>query len=180
MNDDAKRQLILDSISGVPDYPKPGILFWDVTTVLLNPEAFQATIDLFVARYKDMKLDVVAGFEARGLIFGAPLALALNLPFVPLRKPGKLPGERYSEEFKTEYSSDTIEMHKNAVKPGQRVLLVDDLIATGGTLRAGFNLIKKAGAEPVEAACVIELPFLGGRAKLADLPIFVLVEKEGM
>jgi adenine phosphoribosyltransferase len=174
-----KQQLISDAIRGIPDFPKPGILFWDVTTLLLNPQAFQLAIDLLVERYKEQNIDVVAGFEARGLIFGAPLALALGCAFVPLRKPGKLPGETVSESYITEYSTDKIEMHTGAVTAGQRVLLVDDLIATGGTLRAGINLIGKVGAEVVEAACVIELPALKGRDKLGDIKLFVLIEKEG-
>ncbi|KXZ50908.1 hypothetical protein GPECTOR_14g155 [Gonium pectorale] len=177
---DAKKEIIKNAIRGVPDFPKPGILFWDVTTIMLNHQAFQYTIDLFTEHYKDKKVDVVAGFEARGLIFGAPLALALGAAFVPLRKPGKLPGEKISEEYKTEYSTDKIEMHVGAIQPGQRVVLVDDLIATGGTLAAGINLVKKAGGEVVEAACVIELPFLNGRVKIPDTPLFVLVEKEGL
>eukprot|EP00775_Hariotina_reticulata_P007239 gene7239-7452_t len=174
-----KQQIISDSIRGIPDFPKPGILFWDVTTLLLSPQAFQYVIDLLVERYKDQRIDAVAGFEARGFIFGAPLALALKCPFVPLRKPGKLPGETVSESYITEYSTDKIEMHTGAVLPGNRVLLVDDLIATGGTLRAGINLIHKVQAEVVEAACVIELPALHGREKLGDTPLFVLIEKEG-
>eukprot|EP00879_Flechtneria_rotunda_P028341 GHRR01030442.1.p1 GENE.GHRR01030442.1~~GHRR01030442.1.p1 ORF type:complete len:166 (+),score=34.45 GHRR01030442.1:152-649(+) len=136
-----KKQIISDSIRGIPDFPKPGILFWDVTTLMLSPQAFQLTIDLLVERYKDQKVDVVAGFEARGLIFGAPLALALGCAFVPLRKPGKLPGETISESYITEYSTDRIEMHTGAITAGQRVVLVDDLIATGGTLKAGVNLV---------------------------------------
>eukprot|EP00798_Chlamydomonas_sp_ICE-L_P014282 gene14282-20258_t len=166
VSNEEKKQVILDSIRGIPDFPKPGILFWDVTTILLNPIAFKYTIELFVERYKDMKIDCVAGFEARGLIFGAPLALELGCAFVPLRKPGKLP-------------VDKIEMHEGAIQPGQRVLLVDDLIATGGTLNAGVNLVKKAGGIPIEAAMVIELPFLNGRSKVQGTELFVLVEKEG-
>ncbi|KAL6781373.1 hypothetical protein ACKKBG_A10885 [Auxenochlorella protothecoides x Auxenochlorella symbiontica] len=177
---DPRLDLISKSIRVVPDFPKAGIQFQDVTTILLNPEAFQATTDLLVEHYRDQHIDVVAGFEARGLIFGAPLALALKVPFVPLRKPGKLPGATVSVEYKTEYSVDKIEMHIGAVKEGQRVLLVDDLIATGGTLVAGAELVRKVGAIPVEAACVIELPELEGRSKLDGLPLFVLVEKAGI
>ncbi|GAB4821056.1 hypothetical protein N2152v2_008102 [Parachlorella kessleri] len=154
----------------------------DVTTILLDPVAFQHCIDIFAEHYHSMQIDVVAGFEARGLIFGAPLALRLKCAFVPLRKPGKLPGETLSADYITEYSTDRIEMHTGAIKPGQRVLLLDDLIATGGTLCAGVQLVKKAGAEVVEAACVIELPELHGRQKLTPLglDLFVLVEKEGI
>ncbi|MEW5300293.1 MAG: hypothetical protein WDW36_003233 [Sanguina aurantia] len=179
VDDATKKQVILDNIRGVPDFPIPGILFWDVTTILLNPDAFRYTIELFTERYKSMKVDVVAGFEARGLIFGAPLALALNVPFVPLRKPGKLPGAKLSEEYGTEYSTDKIEIHVGAVTEGQRVLLVDDLIATGGTLKAGARLIERCGGVVMEAACVIELPFLHGRTAIGGIPLFVLVEKEG-
>ncbi|KAF6261692.1 phosphoribosyltransferase-like protein [Scenedesmus sp. NREL 46B-D3] len=179
LSQEQRNQIISDSIRGIPDFPKPGILFWDVTTLLLNPQAFQLTIDAMVERYKDQQIDAVAGFEARGLIFGAPLALALGVAFVPLRKPGKLPGETVCESYDTEYSTDKIEMHTGAINAGQRVLLVDDLIATGGTLRAGINLMGKVGAEVVEAACIIELPALKGRAKLGDTKLFVLIEKEG-
>ncbi|KAG2450782.1 hypothetical protein HYH02_004619 [Chlamydomonas schloesseri] len=177
---EAKKEIIKNAIRGIPDFPHKGILFWDVTTIMLNHQAFQYTIDLFAEHYKDKKIDVVAGFEARGLIFGAPLALALGAAFVPLRKPGKLPGDKISEEYKTEYSTDKIEMHVGAIQPGQRVVLVDDLIATGGTLGAGINLVKKAGGVVVEAACVIELPFLKGRDKIHGTDLFVLVEKEGL
>lgn len=180
MDDEGKKALIRDSIRGIPNFPKPGILFWDVTTLMLNPSAFRFCIDMFSQRYKDLKVDVVAGFEARGLIFGAPLAIALNCAFVPLRKPGKLPGEVLSQEYITEYSRDKICMHVGAVQPGQRVVLVDDLIATGGTMAAGINLVRGAGGEVVEAACVIELPDLKGKAKLGGVPLYILVEKEGL
>lgn len=176
---DAKLELIKNSIRGIPDFPKPGILFWDVTTLLLDTEAFRHTVDLLAERYRGKGVDVVAGFEARGFLFGAPVALALGLPFVPLRKPGKLPGKTIGEAYVTEYSTDRIEMHEGHIKPGQRVLLVDDLVATGGTLAAGAALVKKAGGEVVEAACVIELPALNGRAKIGDLPLHVLIEMEG-
>mmetsp|Transcript_12738 Transcript_12738/g.27591 ORF Transcript_12738/g.27591 Transcript_12738/m.27591 type:complete len:178 (+) Transcript_12738:189-722(+) len=166
---DEKKKLITASIRGIPDFPK----------AMQNPTAFRYTIDLFAEHYRDKKVDVIAGFEARGLIFGAPLALALNCSFVPLRKPGKLPGKKVSEEYITEYSTDKIEMHEDAIQPGQRVVLVDDLIATGGTLRAGINLVKKVGGIVVEAACVIELPALHGREKIPDTDLFVLIEKEG-
>lgn len=179
VTDEEKKKIVLDSIRGIPDFPKKGILFWDVTTILLNPTAFRYTVELFADHYRGQKIDVVAGFEARGLIFGAPLALALNVAFVPLRKPGKLPGATISEEYITEYSTDKIEMHADAIQAGQRVLLVDDLIATGGTLNAGIKLVQKVGGVVVEAACVIELPFLKGRDKIIGTSLYVLVEKEG-
>ncbi|PSC67491.1 adenine phosphoribosyltransferase [Micractinium conductrix] len=177
---DGRAEIISNAIRVIPDWPKAGIQFQDVTTIMLDPVAFKHCIDLLVERYREQKVDVIAGFEARGLIFGAPLALALGVAFVPLRKPGKLPGETVHADYITEYSTDRIEMHTNAVQAGQRVVLVDDLIATGGTLRAGMELISKVGGEVVEAACVIELPELKGREKLDGLPLFVLVEKEGI
>ncbi|KAL4450632.1 hypothetical protein ABPG77_000988 [Micractinium sp. CCAP 211/92] len=177
---DERVEVINNAIRVIPDFPKPGIQFQDVTTILLDPVAFKHTIDLLAERYRDQEVDVIAGFEARGLIFGAPLAIALGCAFVPLRKPGKLPGATISADYVTEYSTDRIEMHVGALQPGQRVVLVDDLIATGGTLRAGVELVKKAGGEVVEAACVIELPELKGREKLDGLPLHVLVEKEGI
>ncbi|KAI8109509.1 hypothetical protein M9434_000791 [Picochlorum sp. BPE23] len=177
---DPRIQRISDAIRVIPDFPKPGILFQDVTTILLDPQAFQDSIDIMAEKYASEGVDVIAGFEARGLIFGAPLALALNIPFVPLRKPGKLPGETISATYETEYSTDKIEMHTGAVKEGQKVLLVDDLIATGGTLGAGIDLITKAKANVMGCACIIELPELEGRKKLGDIPLFVLVEKEDM
>ncbi|KAL4853223.1 Adenine phosphoribosyltransferase 4 [Chlorella vulgaris] len=180
MGADPRTALISDSIRIIPDFPKAGIMFQDVTTILLDPVAFKHTVDMLHERYQGTKIDVVAGFEARGLIFGAPLAIALGCAFVPLRKPGKLPGDVLSADYVTEYSTDRIEMHVGAVRQGQRVLLVDDLIATGGTLRAGVELVQKAGGKVVEAACIIELPELKGREKLEGLPLFVLVEKEGL
>ena len=125
-----------------------------------------------------MALDVVAGFEARGFIFGPPIALALGLPFVPLRKPGKLPGKTVGIAYELEYGTDRLEMHADAVAPGARVLLVDDLVATGGTLAAGIALLEQVGAVAVECAAVIELPELAGRAKLGGTPLYVQVEKE--
>lgn len=125
-----------------------------------------------------MHLDVIAGFEARGFIFGPPIALALGLPFVPLRKPGKLPGKTVSIAYELEYGTDRLEMHADAVAPGARVLLVDDLVATGGTLAAGIALLEQVGAVAVECAAVIELPELNGRAKLGGTPLYVQVEKE--
>ncbi|CAL8469921.1 g9463 [Coccomyxa elongata] len=177
--DDVSRQYISDSIRTVPDFPKKGIMFHDVTTLLLDPKAFQLSVDDFAARYKDKKIDIVAGFEARGFIFGAPLALQLKCAFVPLRKPGKLPGETIGASYKLEYGEDRIEMHAGAITEGQRVLLLDDLIATGGTLAAGIKLMKQVKAEIVECACVIELPDLKGAKKLDGLPLYVQVQKEG-
>ncbi|CAN1274408.1 Adenine phosphoribosyltransferase 1, chloroplastic [Linum perenne] len=132
---------IASAIRVIPDFPKPGIMFQDITTLLLDVEAFKDTIDLFVERYKDKGISVVAGIEARGFIFGPPLALAIGAKFVPLRKPKKLPGEVISEEYSLEYGTDKIEMHVGAVQAGERALVVDDLIATGGTLNAAIKLL---------------------------------------
>jgi len=155
-----------------------GIMFQDITTLLLDPKAFRDTIDLFVERYKDQGITVVAGVEARGFIFGPPIALAIGAKFVPLRKPKKLPGEVISEEYSLEYGTDKIEMHVGAVQANDRALVVDDLIATGGTLCAAVKLLERVGAKVVECACVIELPELKGRDKLGDRPVFVLVEAD--
>ncbi|GAB2300876.1 Adenine phosphoribosyltransferase 3 [Dionaea muscipula] len=147
---------IKSKIRVVPNFPKPGIMFRDITTLLLDPVAFKNTVDLFVERYKDKNITVVAGIEARGFIFGPPIALAIGAKFVPLRKPKKLPGEVISEEYVLEYGTDRLEMHVGAVEQGDRALMVDDLVATGGTLCAAMTLLEREGAEVVECACVIE------------------------
>lgn len=163
-------------IRNVPDFPKPGIQFKDITTLLLEPPAFKYIIDSWSKRYEDKKLDAIVGVDARGFIFGAPLAYALGLPFVPARKKGKLPGETIAEEFELEYGTDKVEVHVDALKPGARVVIVDDLLATGGTVAAVVRLMEKLGAETIEAAFVVELPPLKGREKLAPLPVHTLVE----
>ncbi|CAN6721705.1 unnamed protein product [Malus baccata var. baccata] len=138
---DPRLARISSAIRVIPDFPKPGILFQDITTLLLDTKAFKDTIDLFVERYKDKEISVVAGVEARGFIFGPPIALAIGAKFVPLRKPKKLPGKVISEEYSLEYGTDTIEMHVGAVEAGERALIIDDLIATGGTLGAAIRLL---------------------------------------
>ncbi|KAJ0962049.1 hypothetical protein J5N97_029877 [Dioscorea zingiberensis] len=173
---DAKLEAIASSIRVVPNFPKPGIMFQDITTLLLNPKAFRNVVELFVDRYIDKGISVVAGVEARGFIFGAPIALAIGAKFIPLRKPRKLPGEVISEKYDLEYGTDCLEMHIGAVQPEDRALVVDDLIATGGTLCAAINLLERAGAEVVECACVIELPELKGRERLKGKPLHILVE----
>jgi adenine phosphoribosyltransferase len=168
-------------VRAIPDYPKPGILFRDVTTLLKHPVGFRATVDALVARYRDARIDKVAGIEARGFILGAPLAYALGVGFVPLRKKGKLPGERIGHDYELEYGTDRVEMHLDAVGPGERVLVVDDLIATGGTAEAGVRLVGLVGGVVVECAFVIDLPELGGRKRLeaAGHQVFTLIEFEG-
>ncbi|CAA6657516.1 unnamed protein product [Spirodela intermedia] len=174
--DDLRLARIAEAIRVIPNFPKPGIMFQDITTLLLDPKAFKDTIDMFVERYKDMNISVVAGIEARGFIFGPPIALAIGAKFVPMRKPKKLPGEVISEEYSLEYGTDRIEMHVGAVREGERAIIIDDLVATGGTLCAAIRLLERVGVNVVECACVIELPELKGRERLGDRPLFVLVK----
>ena len=154
-------------------------MFRDITTLLSDPEGFKETIDLLAERYKDKEIDKVVGIESRGFIFGAPLAYLLNCGFVPIRKPGKLPYDVESEEYSLEYGTDKIEIHKDALKTGDRILIIDDLIATAGTANAARNLVKRLGAEVVECAFIIELVDLKGRDKLKGESIYSIVEFEG-
>jgi adenine phosphoribosyltransferase len=174
-------QSIKSKIRTIPNWPKQGIMFRDITTLLQDAPAFSHTIELLLERYKDKKIDMVAGIESRGFIIGSILAHRLNLGFVPIRKKGKLPAETESEEYELEYGKDVIEIHKDAIAPGMQVLLVDDLIATGGTSMAACKLIKKCGGNIVEFCAIIDLPDLGGKKKLerAGYPVFSLVEFEG-
>ena len=159
---------IRDRIRTVPDWPKPGITFRDITPLLQDPRSFRVLIDLFVYRYMNQRLDLVAGIDARGFIVGSVIAHELNLGFVPVRKKGKLPFDTITEQYNLEYGSATVEMHADAVRPGQRVLLMDDLVATGGTMLAGMKLLQRLGANVVEAAAVIDLPQLGGSQAIRD------------
>ena len=168
-----------DKIRTVPNWPKEGIMFRDITTLIKDPEGLKKIIDILYERYKDKKIDKIVGIESRGFIFGTPLAYVLGVGFVPVRKPGKLPAEVISEEYILEYGTDIIEVHKDAIDEGDRVVLIDDLIATGGTLSAALNLCKKLGAEVVEAACIVELPDLRGREKLGGHPVYTVIEFEG-
>ena len=175
---------IRDLIRTIPDHPKPGIQFRDITTLLLDPRGLREVVDGFAGPYSTEeggRLDFVAGIEARGFIFGAPLAHHLDLPFVLLRKPGKLPGETVGRDFELEYGTDRIELHVDAVQPGQRGLLVDDLIATGGTAEAALLLLRAIGAEVAECAFVVALPALAGieRIEKHDCPVRWLVDFEG-
>ena len=168
-------------IRTVPDYPKPGVLFRDITTLLKDPAGFGLTIGALAGRYRGRRVDKVAGIESRGFIVGAPLAHQLGAGFVPLRKRGKLPAETVGHDYALEYGADRIEMHVDAIAAGEQVLLVDDLIATGGTAAAAVRLIESAGARVVECCFVIELPDLGGRQRLEGLghPVFALVTFAG-
>ena len=170
---------IKSKIRTVPHWPKKGIMFRDITTLLKDPEGFKETIDLLYNRYKDKKIDKVVGIESRGFIFGAPLAYLLGCGFVPVRKPGKLPAECESEEYTLEYGTDKIEIHKDAIKKDDRILIVDDLIATAGTANAARNLIKKLGGKLIECAFIVELVDLKGRDKLKGESIYSVVEFEG-
>ena len=173
--------IVKSKIRTVPHWPKQGVMFRDITTLLKDSEGFKHMIDLLVERYKDMKIDVVVGIESRGFITGSILAHRLGLGFVPIRKPGKLPAETVSEEYELEYGKDKIEIHKDAISEGSKVLLVDDLIATGGTALAACNLIKKLGGEIIECSFIVDLPDIGGKKKLLDAgyKVFNLVEFEG-
>ena len=162
-------------IRSVPDFPKPGILFYDITTVLKDKSGFAELIDAFAQHYIDKQVDLVLGIEARGFIFGPALAYRLNAGFVPVRKPGKLPAETLTIKYDLEYGSDSLQIHKDAVKPGQRVIIVDDLLATGGTMLATSNLVKELGGEIVGVTVAVELDFLKGREKFPDIDVFSLI-----
>jgi adenine phosphoribosyltransferase len=164
------------TIRPIPDFPLEGILFYDITTLLKNPAALRETIDLLAHRYQDMDIDLIAGMESRGFIFGTPLAFRLGKGFIPIRKPGKLPAERISESYDLEYGKNTLEIHLDAVEKGQKVLIVDDLLATGGTAKASCNLIEKVGGQVAGLAFIVELSYLNGRDKLKGYDIFSLVQ----
>ena len=163
------------AIRDVPDFPKPGIVFKDITPVLNDPALFSGVVDVLVERYQAMKIDRVAAMESRGFIFGAPLAARIGAGFVPLRKFGKLPHTTVAETFDLEYGTETLEIHTDAVKPGERVLVVDDLLATGGTAVAAINLVTKTGGSVVELAFLVELDFLGGRQRINGVPVYSLI-----
>lgn len=172
-------QSIKSKIRTVPHWPKQGIMFRDITTLLKDAQGFKETIDLLYERYKDKKIDKVVGIESRGFIFGAPLAYLLGAGFIPIRKPGKLPSECESEEYTLEYGKDKIEIHKDAITKGDNVLIVDDLIATAGTASAARNLVKKLGGNLIECAFIIELVDLKGRSKLTGENVYSVVEFQG-
>ncbi|MCX7196168.1 MAG: adenine phosphoribosyltransferase [Proteobacteria bacterium] len=172
---------IKSRIRTIPHYPKPNIMFRDITSLLKDPIGFRITIDELVRRYADMEIDKVIGIEARGFIVGAALAYALGKGFVPIRKKGKLPAETIGHDYELEYGTDRIEIHADSITPGERVLLVDDLIATGGTAEAATILIEKIGGKIVECCFVIDLPDIGGRKRLEKkgYSVFALCEFEG-
>ena len=165
-------------IRTIPDFPEPGILFRDITTLLSDAEALNETIERFAEHYKNEKIDVIAGVESRGFIIGTPLAIRMGLGFIPIRKAGKLPGPTHGVDYDLEYGKDRVEVHQDAIPEGSRVLLVDDLIATGGTIEGSAKLVKKIGGVIVGYAFVIELTDLKGRERLQE-PVFSLIEFEG-
>jgi adenine phosphoribosyltransferase len=169
---DVVRALVRD----IPDFPKPGIMFKDITPLLADPRGFNHCLDLFEERFQAERVDAIVGMESRGFIFGAALAARMHIAFVPARKPGKLPAEVERVEYALEYGTDSLEIHKDGLKPGERVLVVDDLIATGGTARATGDLIERMGAEVAAYAFVIDLTFLDGKAKLAPKRVEALLE----
>jgi adenine phosphoribosyltransferase len=153
-------------IREIPDFPKPGILFYDITTLLKDPVAYRTSIDLMLAPYRDEKIDLVVGMESRGFIFSAPMAYQLGAGLVPVRKLGKLPAETITVEYALEYGSNTLEIHRDSINPGQRVLIVDDLLATGGTVRGTIDLVERLQGEVVGLGFLVELDFLKGRDRL--------------
>lgn len=172
---------LTDAIRTIPDYPKPGILFRDITTLLGDAAAFRQAVDQLVEPFRDLKITKVAGLEARGFILGGAVAHQLGAGFIPLRKRGKLPHRTYAVEYALEYGVDSLEMHCDACESGERIYLIDDLIATGGTALAGIKLLRQGGAQVVAAGFVIDLPDLGGadRVRAADVPVKALVEFAG-
>lgn len=166
---------IKNHIRGIPDFPKPGILFYDISTLLANADAWQFAINELAKEVAPLKPDLLAGIESRGFLLAAPLALELGLGFTMVRKQGKLPGPCVKYEYQLEYGTDILEIQEDAVKPGEKIVLLDDLLATGGTMLAATELLRKVGADVIGSACIIELNFLNGRKKL-DIPCSTLVD----
>lgn len=184
MNEQTKNEqlhLIKSSIKSIPDYPKAGIIFRDITSLTEVPAAFKATIDLMVEKYKNQHITKIIGTESRGFIFGAPVAIALGLPFILVRKPGKLPREVIAQSYQLEYGEDTLEIHADAIQANDNVLIIDDLLATGGTVEATVKLVERLGGKVKHAAFVINLPDLGGEQRLSKLGVesYCLVDFAG-
>lgn len=168
-----------DSIRSIPGWPIEGVIFRDITTLMQDPEAYRKTCDVFYDRYKNLNIDKVVGIDARGFVFGGVLAYQLNVGFIPVRKKGKLPYKTVSEEYTLEYGKNTVEMHEDAISQGEKVVIIDDLIATGGTIEAAVKLVKKLGGDILECGFIVELPELKGREKIKDQNIFTICEFEG-
>ncbi|BDD91395.1 adenine phosphoribosyltransferase [Pandoraea sp. NE5] len=179
--DESPAAYIKSQIRTVPDWPAPGVQFRDITPLLKNPRTLRVLIDVFVHRYMTQRPDYIAGLDARGFILGSILAYELNIGFIPIRKKGKLPYQTVAEEYELEYGSATVEIHADACGPGDRVLLIDDLVATGGTMLAGKKLLERLGATVIEGAAIVDLPELGGSRliRAAGLPLFLLCSFEG-
>lgn len=179
--DESPAAYIKSQIRTVPDWPAPGVQFRDITPLLKNPRTLRVLIDVFVHRYMAQRPDYVAGLDARGFILGSILAYELNIGFIPIRKKGKLPYQTVAEEYELEYGSATVEIHADACGPGDRVLLIDDLVATGGTMLAGKKLLERLGATVIEGAAIVDLPELGGSKLIRDagLDLFLLCSFEG-
>ena len=174
MNDE-RQDILRKLIRDVPDFPKPGVIFKDITTLLKEPQGLAIAVDLLAEQLEGRNLEQVVAIESRGFLFGASLALRLGTGLIPVRKPGKLPADTERETYDLEYGTDTLEIHRDAIEPGVRVVVVDDVLATGGTAEATVRMLKRLGAEVDSVAFVIELDFLGGRAKLGDLEIVTLL-----
>ena len=172
---------IKSKIRTIENYPIDGVMFRDITTLFKDPDGLREAMDMFVERYKDMKIDKIVAIESRGFLIGAPLAYLLNIGLVLIRKPGKLPAKTYKQDYTLEYGVDQIEIHSDALEEGERVLIADDLIATGGTVEAAVRLVEKMKAEVIECCFIIDLPDIGGRAKLEAMgqSVFSLCEFEG-
>ena len=170
---------IEDYVRTIPDFPEPGIQFRDITSVLQDPDGLKLSVDLFLEQLSGIDFDVIVGMESRGFLFGMPVAYAMGKPFVPIRKKGKLPCETISAEYDLEYGTASIELHKDAITPGQRVVLIDDLIATGGTIAAGARLVEQLGGKIVKVLCLIELKGLEGRKKLENYDVSTIIAYEG-
>ena len=170
---------IEDYVRTIPDFPEPGIQFRDITSILQNPDGLKLSVDLFMEQLNGIDFDVIIGMESRGFLFGMPVAYAMGKPFVPIRKKGKLPCETISAEYDLEYGTASIELHKDAIAPGQRVVLIDDLIATGGTIAAGARLVEQLGGKVVKIVCLIELKGLEGRGKLEQYDVSSIIAYEG-
>jgi len=168
-----------ETIRSIPDWPIKGVIFRDLTTLMQNPQAFKESCDILYDRYKDMDIDKIVGIDARGFVFGAVLAYKLGIGFVPVRKKGKLPWKTSQETYSLEYGEDTLEIHEDAVEKGEKVIIVDDLIATGGTVGATVKLVKKLGADIIECAFIVELPDLKGRDKIQDCKVYSITQFEG-
>jgi len=168
-----------DSIRSIPGWPIDGVIFRDLTTLMQDSEAYRNTCDVFYNRYQKLNIDKVVGIDARGFVFGAVLAYQLNVGFVPVRKKGKLPHKTVSEQYTLEYGKNSVEMHEDAITEGEKIVIVDDLIATGGTIEAAVKLVEKLGGDILECAFIVELPELNGREKIKDQKIFTICEFEG-